>query len=309
MPDTYTPPVAVARNAQRALDVRATKPPSQQGMTAVGLARARQLSNRSPVSLSVIQRMSSYFARHEVDKQGSTWAEQGKGWQAWNGWGGDEGRSWANKIMKENTMNIKAGSRHSASDQTLIAKGYDYAKAVMDTMTELGYAVPDPNPTKGMKVLTPDGLSPRQEAVVLALGGIVETAGKFSMGISESGAQYCVESPYEDAGIMCAHCVFYQGGACQIVEGPIDPEGMCKYWVIPEQTLVMEALEPAPSTDMMEVYENSAEDMAMDQIGMNNMDMQDMGMKDVSLVQPRTMDRIEVGDDVRNLARRLLGVL
>jgi len=44
--------------------------------------------------------MKAYFDRHEVDKQGSTWSEQGKGWQAWQGWGGDEGRTWANAIVE-----------------------------------------------------------------------------------------------------------------------------------------------------------------------------------------------------------------
>jgi hypothetical protein len=240
-----------------------------------------------------------------VDKQGSTWDEQGKDWQAWNGWGGDEGRTWVNQIMKEITMETKAGHRHNAVDQELIAKGYGYAKSMMETMTQLGHAEGDPDPTKAVKVLTPEGLSPRQDAVVLALAGIVETSGKFSQGISESGAHYCVESPYEDAGIICAHCVFYQGGACQIVEGAIDPEGMCKYWVIPEQTLVTVALEPVAMETEMDVYEDSAEDMVMDMIGMD-----DMAMKtepdNIAIDSPLT---IEVGDDVRNLARRLLGVL
>jgi HK97 family phage major capsid protein len=103
--DTHTPPVAVARNAQRALDVRAEKPPSQQGMTLVGLARARQLAERRPVSVATLRRMLSYFARHEVDKEGATWDEQGKGWQAWYGWGGDEGRDWAQAIIdREDSM-------------------------------------------------------------------------------------------------------------------------------------------------------------------------------------------------------------
>jgi hypothetical protein len=43
--------------------------------------------------------MLSFLARHEVDKKGSTFGEQGKGWQAWNGWGGDAGYSWAKKVV------------------------------------------------------------------------------------------------------------------------------------------------------------------------------------------------------------------
>jgi hypothetical protein len=275
-------------------------------MTPVGLARANQLANRDPVSLDTVQRMVSYFARHEVDKQGATWDEQGKGWQAWHGWGGDEGRTWANQIMKETTMETKAGSRHSAADQQLIAKSYGYAKSMMETMMQLGHAEVDPDPTKAVKVLTPEGLSPRQDAVVTALTNVVATSGQFSQGISESGAQYCAESPYDDAGIMCANCVFYMGGACHLVQGVIDPEGMCKYWVIPEKTLVLAALEPAPEDmdDMMEVYENSAQDMAQDQAGMEGLAMKTEPVV-VALDTPLT---IEVGDEVKALARRLLGV-
>ena len=96
----YVPTQAMARNAKRALDVRETKPPSQRGMTAVGLARARDISNRRELSFDTVKRMKAYFDRHEIDKQGETWDEQGKGWQAWNGWGGDEGRTWAEAIVE-----------------------------------------------------------------------------------------------------------------------------------------------------------------------------------------------------------------
>ncbi len=95
------PPVAVASNAARALEVRAEKPPSQRGMTAVGIARARDLANRVAVSEETIRRMAAYFDRHEVDKQGATWDEHGAGWQAWNGWGGDEGRAWSRRKVEE----------------------------------------------------------------------------------------------------------------------------------------------------------------------------------------------------------------
>ena len=95
------PTEAMAENARKALEVRRIKPMSERGMTSVGIARARDISNRVELSTDTISRMISFFARHEVDKQGSTWDEQGKGWQAWNGWGGDEGYAWAKKIMKQ----------------------------------------------------------------------------------------------------------------------------------------------------------------------------------------------------------------
>ena len=95
------PPQGVADNARRALDVRARKPESERGMTPVGIARARDLMNRSRLSEDTIRRMLAYFERHEVDKEGSTWDEQGRGWQAWNGWGGDDGFAWARRKVEE----------------------------------------------------------------------------------------------------------------------------------------------------------------------------------------------------------------
>jgi capsid protein len=98
--DSYVPNDAMAANARRALEVRAAKPPSQRGMTAVGLARARDIQNKKALSEETVRRMKAYFDRHEIDKQGQTWAQQGKGWQAWHGWGGDAGQTWANAIVE-----------------------------------------------------------------------------------------------------------------------------------------------------------------------------------------------------------------
>jgi hypothetical protein len=69
-------------------------------MTPVGLARARQLANRQDLSPSTIDPMVSHFARHEVDKQGSSWSAYGKGRQAWDGWAGDPGLRWARSIAR-----------------------------------------------------------------------------------------------------------------------------------------------------------------------------------------------------------------
>jgi hypothetical protein len=109
--ESYIPPANVARAARMALEVRQSKPKSQRGMTMVGLVRANQLAQQRPVSVETLNRMVAYFDRHEVDKQGSTWIEKGKGWQAWMGWGGDAGRAWATRVLntlKENDMSKKA---------------------------------------------------------------------------------------------------------------------------------------------------------------------------------------------------------
>jgi len=95
------PTEEMARNATNALEVRRAKPASERGMIAVGLARARDISNRVELSPETVSRMVSFFSRHEVDKDGETWSEQGKGWQAWNGWGGDAGFAWAKRKVEE----------------------------------------------------------------------------------------------------------------------------------------------------------------------------------------------------------------
>ena len=136
IPDKYshidfTPPKGVQDAARRGLEVRATKPPSQRGGTEVGLARARDLSNGEQLSPDTVKRMLNYFTRHEVDKQGSTWSDQGKGWQAWHLWGGDAGFTWSRKVVKQmKTADSKA--------QTLTA----YAEALL--LNEIRtYEVPD----------------------------------------------------------------------------------------------------------------------------------------------------------------------
>lgn len=97
----FTPPQGVRDAAKRGLEVRQKAPPSQRGGTAVGIARARDLSSGKSISPETARRMKAFFDRHEVDKKGSTWDEQGKGWQAWQLWGGDAGYSWAKKLVKQ----------------------------------------------------------------------------------------------------------------------------------------------------------------------------------------------------------------
>ena len=70
MADGYSPPQGVRSAASRGLKLRAE---FNRGGTAVGVARARDLSNGKSIPLKTINRMVSYFARHEVDKKGKDW--------------------------------------------------------------------------------------------------------------------------------------------------------------------------------------------------------------------------------------------
>ncbi len=127
---SFKPPEGAKTAAARALKKRAEKPPSQRGMTSVGLARARDLANGRELSPETVRRMLAYFTRHEVDKQGSTWDEYGKGRQAWDGWGGDAGFAFARKVVKQ--MN--------AADNKTTLRAYGEAIQLSESNS---YEVPD----------------------------------------------------------------------------------------------------------------------------------------------------------------------
>ena len=98
----YKPTESMAREAERGLEWRRE---FGRGGTEVGVARARDISNRTNLSADTVKRMVSYFARHEVDKQGQGWSPDEEGYPsagriAWALWGGDPGRSWAEKIAR-----------------------------------------------------------------------------------------------------------------------------------------------------------------------------------------------------------------
>lgn len=93
------PTATMAEEAQRGLDWRKEH---GRGGTEVGVARARQLVNRQELSPETVRRMVSYFARHEVDKEAEGFSQGEEGFPsagriAWQLWGGDAGKAWANE--------------------------------------------------------------------------------------------------------------------------------------------------------------------------------------------------------------------
>jgi HK97 family phage prohead protease len=99
----FSPPSGVREEAAKGL---AWRDEYGRGGTAVGVARARDLSNGTNISPDTAKRMASYFARHEVDKQGEGWSPGEDGFPsagriAWALWGGDPGQAWASKLTKQ----------------------------------------------------------------------------------------------------------------------------------------------------------------------------------------------------------------
>lgn len=110
------PTATMAEEAQRGLDWRKEH---GRGGTEVGVARARQLVNRQELSPETVRRMVSYFARHEVDKEGKGFSPGEDGYPsagriAWALWGGDSGKAWANE--KDRIMDRLDDEKRAAPD-------------------------------------------------------------------------------------------------------------------------------------------------------------------------------------------------
>lgn len=98
----FVPPKGVRDEAEKGLEWRREY---NRGGTAVGVARARDLSNGRAISPDTARRMNSYFARHEVDKQGEGWSPGQEGFPsagriAWALWGGDAGQRWSAGLVE-----------------------------------------------------------------------------------------------------------------------------------------------------------------------------------------------------------------
>jgi len=100
IPESFEPTNEMAAEAELGLKWREEY---GRGGTEVGVARARDISNKRNLSYETITRMYSYFERHAVDKEATGWNQGEDGFPsagrvAWQLWGGDAGRDWATAI-------------------------------------------------------------------------------------------------------------------------------------------------------------------------------------------------------------------
>ena len=103
MPDTFKPTAKIASNAKKGLKLRDD---FGRGGTDIGVRRAEQLAAQDDVTAEDVKSMHSYFARHEVDKDGKAheWGsdtDPSAGYIAWLLWGGDDGKEWADRQVEK----------------------------------------------------------------------------------------------------------------------------------------------------------------------------------------------------------------
>jgi len=131
----FKPPSGVRREAEYGLKLRREY---GRGGTAVGIARARDLSNGTEVSPSTVRRMKAYFDRHASDQQGEGFNRGDTGWPS-NGyiaaklWGGfQSGYSWAKKVVDQmNAADEKEGRSYSLDTP---ARSIDGKETAMDNV-------------------------------------------------------------------------------------------------------------------------------------------------------------------------------
>ena len=114
--ESFKPTQGMIAEAKKGLEWRAKY---GRGGTNIGVARARDISNGKNLSADTVKRMNSYFARHEVDKQGEGFDQGEDGFPsagriAWALWGGDAGQVWAADKAKGMKLATRPERKHLA---------------------------------------------------------------------------------------------------------------------------------------------------------------------------------------------------
>jgi hypothetical protein len=158
------PTEEMARLAARGLELRAE---FNRGGTEVGVARARDISNRANLSEETIRRMASYFSRHRVDldAEGAQSGEDGyptAGAIAWMLWGGDPndadsaGAAWAQRKQDEiDRAREKSATRSAIAEYVNLIDGRDEAsdRKAIDTLLATVTKSLDPVAVSNAKML------------------------------------------------------------------------------------------------------------------------------------------------------------
>lgn len=87
-----------------------------------------------------------------------------------------------------------------------------------------------------------DLLNERQKKQAEDLAELAVEFGMFDQTSGADGAHYAPadKNPFIADGLVCSNCVFFDelNNQCQIVTGVIEPDAICKLWIIPEQSIV-----------------------------------------------------------------------
>jgi hypothetical protein len=148
-------------------------------------------------------------------------------------------------------------------------------------------------------------LNERQIVMYDMYESIVEEYGVFDKGIGANGAHYigAEGNPFAAEGMACKNCVFYLANRCEIVDGDIEEDALCKLWIIPEAALIAEAPVEAEAEEMAEEETEEAvaevEEPVEEAVASAHMDDEEKALDNTATMNEEATKRF---------ARRLLGV-
>jgi HK97 family phage prohead protease len=196
------------------------------GLVPATISWARKIAAREPLTKEKVVKMRAWHARHKVDKKPGwdTAGEETPGFVAFLLWAGAPGARWSQAKVAQ----MEGGEKRDDS---------------VEGGAEEDYGT----------------LSPANVAYYESLEGIVDEHGPWPQG-GPSGAHYIEISPFAERGMKCSNCVFFEAGACEVVQGSISENGICKLWVIPEDKMSDESKrseaavveEPVPAAEVVE---------------------------------------------------------
>ena len=135
-----TPNAGMAAAAQQGLDWRA-EGLGGEGLVEATISDARKMANREALSESKVRRMPAWFARHAVDLEApqndpDNKDYPGAGRVAWQLWGGDAGRRWADvkvrQLDEETRAHGQGGDHISAEIDGTLLNGAEPIVATID---------------------------------------------------------------------------------------------------------------------------------------------------------------------------------
>jgi hypothetical protein len=196
------------------------------GLVPATISWARKIAAREPLTKEKVVKMRAWHARHKVDKKPGWDAagEETPGFVAFLLWAGAPGRRWSEAKVAQ----MEGGEKRDDSAEGGVEEDYGT-------------------------------LSPANVAYYESLEGIVDEHGPWPQG-GPAGAHYIEISPFAERGMKCSNCVFFEAGACEVVQGSISENGICKLWVIPEGKMSDESKrsesavveEPVPAAEVVE---------------------------------------------------------
>jgi hypothetical protein len=80
-------------------------------------------------------------------------------------------------------------------------------------------------------------LIPEEQELAMSLVSIAKKYGKFNQDGTGIWAGYypAEKNKKAEIGVKCSNCVLYEGGSsCKIIALPVEPEGKCRFAVIPD---------------------------------------------------------------------------